>query len=330
MRRLLPLLFLAGCAGSAPPAPYAIRPADLVPHVEYLASDALEGRAPGSEGDRLAAEYVARQLADAGAAPLYENGYFQPVTGTSGGESWRSRNVAAVVPGTSRPEEYILFVAHHDGQGRCPADAGGDDICNGAVDNASGVAVLIELARRIAGQPAERSVIFLASAAEEQGLLGAKAFVDAPPVSLEDVIAVLGIDSIAARGYTADVSILGFGLTTLDPLVAAAARAENRRVRTDRGTESFYRRSDHAAFADAGIPALMVSGLFAPGAENFRSGVYARTRYHRPGDEAGRSIDYSGAAADASLLLRLTRMIAAREERPEWRRPPPPRPARPG
>ncbi|MGB3721383.1 MAG: M20/M25/M40 family metallo-hydrolase [Pacificimonas sp.] len=318
MRHLVLLFLLSACVGGsvAVPPPLFTK-SSLAAHVAYLADDRLQGRAPGSAGDEMATDYIRDAFEDAGAEPLKEL-WFQSVSGVIHEKPFDSRNVMAVVRGTAQPDDYILYVAHHDGQGKCTADASGDDICNGAVDNASGVAVLIELARRFAAEPPARSIIFLASAAEESGFQGTKAFIAAPPVTLANIRAVIGIDTLAARGYTRDVAILGEGLTNLRPLVKQAAARDARRVVRSPKAQGYYERSDQIEFARAGVPSLFVSGLFSPGPGEFTSGVYAQSRYHRPGDEAGAGIDYSGAAADAATIYRLGRLIAYAEEAPRW------------
>lgn len=317
-RAAFPLLLSACVSSSVSVPPPLFTTASLAAHVSYLADDRLEGRAPGTPGDRLATDYIADALETAGAAPVAES-WFQPVTGAIGEGAFESRNVVGMVPGRIDPDSYVLYVAHHDGQGRCEADASGDDICNGAVDNASGVAILIEIARLFAADPPERSVIFLASAAEERGFLGSRAFIADPPVPLMSIRAVIGVDTLAARGYTRDVAILGAGLTTLDPLVRQAAAADARRVVKSSGAQDFYARSDQYAFAEAGIPALFVSGLFAPGEGAFVGSPYARLRYHRPADQADAGIDYSGAIADAATIYRLGRLIADADAEPRWK-----------
>ncbi|MBV7256710.1 M28 family peptidase [Pacificimonas sp. WHA3] len=315
------LLILAGCVGDTiAPAPYIIDRGVLAAHVAFLADDALEGRLAGSPGDRVATDYIAGAFEQAGAVAL-PGGISEQMVAT--GKERVSRNVMAMVPGTDVPGEYVLYIAHHDGQGRggtlCLDAAPIDDICNSAVDNASGVAVLIELARLFARHPAKRSLIFLASAAEEQGLRGARAFIADPPVPLANIRAVIGMDTLAGRGYRHHVALLGEGLTTLDPLAAQAAAADGRRLVRSRESRDFYDRSDHFPFAEAGIPAVMLSGLFDPADGGINATQYMRHRYHRAGDEAGAVIDWSGAQADAGLVHRFGRMIADAAQAPEWR-----------
>ncbi|MHB9879175.1 M28 family peptidase [Pacificimonas sp. ICDLI1SI03] len=315
------LLTLAACVadGGVAPAPYSVSRAALSAHVDFLADDRLEGRLAGSVGDRIATRYIAGQFAEAGAVPLPGGISDQKVELEGGGTS---RNVLAMVPGVLHPDEYVLYIAHHDGQGMgndlCQRADESDNICNSAVDNASGVAVLIELARRYAEQPAERSIIFLASAAEEGGLWGAYAFTTDPPVPLSSIRAVLGLDTVAARGYTRNVVLLGAGLTDLGSMAEAAAVAEGRRLVRSQEADDFYDRSDHFAFAEAGVPAVMLTGLFAPANGGLAATPYMTARYHSASDEAGPGIDWSGAQADAGLLYRFGRLIANADQAPKW------------
>lgn len=315
------VMALASCAGSSlrtqpSPADYSVSPDALAAHVAWLSSDDLAGREPGSEGDKNTAAYLVSQFRAMGAAPLGATDYRQSFEITLDDATVQSENIVATVQGTREPERYVLFVAHHDGQGLCAER--GDRICNSAVDNASGTAVLIEMARQVAARPLPISAIFLASGAEEEGLLGAKAFIEDPPVPMARIEAAFGLDTVAARGYNDTVGILGEGLTSLDPLVRRAAARSGRRVETAEGTAAFYRRSDHAVFADAGVPAIMVTGLFAPGETKFLTSDYAANHYHRPSDEAGPSIDYRGAAADGALLLDIAALVADAETPPQW------------
>ncbi|MEM8827481.1 MAG: M28 family peptidase [Pseudomonadota bacterium] len=313
------LLALLGCLSPStvePPAPYVVTRAALAAHVEFLADDRLAGRLPGTAGDRIATDYIAEAFADVGADPLLDD-WFQPLRLVTREET---RNVIAVVPGRAVPDEYVLFVAHHDAQGQCGDPSAADRICNGAVDNASGIALLIELARLFAEAPAARSIIFLASAAEERGLLGAKAFVAEPPVPLSSIRAAIGLDTLAARGYTRDVGLLGEGLTTLDDMAASAAAGEGRRLVGARDAQGFYARSDHFVFAEAGVPAVMFSGIFAPANGGLTATPYYRNRYHSPADDADAGIDYSGVQADAGMLLNFARAIADAETAPGWTR----------
>lgn len=293
----------------------------MASHVDFLAADELKGRAPGTDGDRQARAYILTAFHGIGLEPLFSNGFEQPFIAELDSGRASTANIGGIVRGTAHADEYVLFVAHHDHIGMCEADRKGDAICNGAVDNASGVAALVELGRVFAADPPERSVILLATGAEEAGLLGARHFVAHSPVPLERIAAAFSLDSVAARGYTRDTVIVGSGRTTLDDLIARAAARQGRRVVKSRSAQNFFELSDHFAFAEAGVPALVVTGLFAPGQQNFLRGVYRRDRYHQPGDNPGAGIDYSGAAADAALLFAIAHEIGRLDMLPRLREP---------
>lgn len=227
---------------------------------------------------------------------------------------YTSANVAGVLRGNRYPDEYVIYLAHWDHLGRCAAT--GDTICNGAVDNASGVGGLIELAAAFSGggQPA-RSVVFLATTAEESGLLGGKHFVTAGPIPVNRMVAAFGLDTIAANGPTRDVILLGKGQSSLDAWIKRSARASGRRIADLPGVQSFFSRSDHYAFAEAGVPAVIATGVFAAGG---RFQDYMRDHYHKPSDEVSAAIDYRGAADDVTLILDAGRALANSRDWPKW------------
>ncbi|MBB4631366.1 M28 family peptidase [Sphingosinicella soli] len=224
-----------------------------------------------------------------------------------------SYNLAGVVRGSKHPADYIVYIAHWDHLGRC--GTGADTICNGAIDNASGVGGLIELAEAFAnGKRPERSVLFLAATAEESGLLGGRHFAASGPIDADRMVAAFGLDTIAANGLSEELVILGQGLTSLDGLLAGAARAQGRRIVAMPDAQSFYTRSDHFAFAEAGVPAVIATGVFT--GSGF--GEYMGKHYHQPSDEASLPIDYRGAAADVNLLLAVGQGLANSGEWPTW------------
>ncbi len=224
-----------------------------------------------------------------------------------------SSNLAGVLPGRTRPDEYVVYLAHWDHLGHC--GTGADTICNGAIDNASGVGGLIELAEAFAhGKRPERSIVFLATTAEEVGLIGGKHFAASGPIDARRMVAAFGLDTIAANGPSDEVVVLGEGLTSLDARLAAAAKAQGRRMRTMPDVQSFYARSDHFAFAEVGVPAVIATGIFA--GSDF--GAYMGTHYHQPSDALSLTIDYRGAAADMNLLLAVGQGLANSREWPTW------------
>lgn len=245
---------------------------------------------------------------------------FKPRTLGSGALSAENRltrftsyNLAGVLPGRRRPNEYVVYLAHWDHLGHC--GTGVDTICNGAVDNASGVGGLIELAEAFAkGRRPERSVLFLATTAEESGLLGGKHFAASGPIDAGRMVAAFGLDTIAANGPSDDVIVLGQGLTSLDARLADTAKAQGRRIIAMPDVQSFYARSDHFAFAEVGVPAVIATGIFT--GSGF--GDYMGNHYHQPTDAVTLPIDYRGAAADMNLLLGVGQGLANSREWPTW------------
>ena len=275
---------------------------------------ALVGREAGSALARgLGADLPALKSEAAAAG-------FKPKTLGSGALSAENRvtrftsyNLAGVLPGRKHPDEYVVYLAHWDHLGHC--GTGVDPICNGAVDNASGVGGLIELADAFAkGRSPERSVLFLATTAEESGLLGGKHFAASGTIGADRMVAAFGLDTIAANGPSDDVIVLGQGLTSLDGRLADAAKAQGRRITAMPDVQSFYARSDHFAFAEAGVPAVIATGIFAGPA----FGDYMSKHYHQPSDEKALPIDYRGAAADMNLLLAVGEGLANSREWPTW------------
>ena len=229
-----------------------------------------------------------------------------------------SKNVIGLLPGARRADEYVLFLAHWDHLGRCAPD-GPDPICNGAVDNASGIGGLLELARAFAaGERPERSILFLATTAEESGLIGGQYFVDHPVVPLAQIAGGLGNDTIAA-GTAADVVVLGQGLSPqMDSLIASAARAQKRRVVVDAAFDGFFMRSDHYPFARAGVPVLIATSIFAPGSKAATEAYFAQA-YHKPADEFVPELSFDAAAADIDLAYRVGLRLANSRAWPAWK-----------
>jgi Zn-dependent M28 family amino/carboxypeptidase len=236
-----------------------------------------------------------------------------------------THNVIGVLPGRTRPQETIIYSAHWDHLGRCPA-IDGDDICNGALDNATGTAALIELARRFAADGAgERSVAFAAWTAEEQGLLGALYYSQHPVFAPRDTVANINMDGINNMGRTRDIEIVGFGKSEMDDLATRAAQAQGRRIEPDSNPEAgYFFRSDQLHLAQLGIPVLYTSN----GTDMLEGGVargralndaYTANNYHKPSDEVTPEWDMSGGVEDLELLYAVGRGLTDSNAWPQWR-----------
>ncbi|WP_282007958.1 M28 family peptidase [Brevundimonas aveniformis] len=230
-----------------------------------------------------------------------------------------SRNVVAVLPGAGHPDETVMFGAHWDAYGRGPANAEGDDIYNGAVDNATGVAGILELARVFAEGPRpDRSLMFVSWTAEESGLLGAYHYAAHPLRPLETTVANLNLDSLLPGAeVTPEVVVIGMGKNTLDGLLAPYAEVEGRTLINDPAPQAggFYR-SDHFPLALRGVPALFAAAGFTGASP--QSADYVAHRYHQPTDAWDATWTMDAAAQDLDLLYRVARDLANSRAWPEW------------
>lgn len=236
-----------------------------------------------------------------------------------------SKNVIGVMKGTKRPDEYVLYTAHWDHLGRCTAAPDGDDICNGAVDNATGTAALVALAEGFAkaGAP-ERSVVFLAVTAEESGLLGSKFYAENPIFPLSQTVGGVNMDAFSMSGPAKNLTVIGKGKSQLDLYLEAAAKSEGRTPETEPTPEKgFYYRSDHFSFAKLGVPMVYFEGgddLVTGGKAAAMAAAedYEKNRYHAPGDEFDEKWDWSGVMSDLKLYYRIGRMLAMTDAWPNW------------
>ena len=305
VRRLFALLLLlvAGAARAGAPIA-AITPANLRAHIEVLAGDAFAGRAPGTEGGRKTEAYIVGQFRAAGLSPAAPGGgWLQPVDV----RGIAANNVVGRIAGRDPARGAALLTAHWDHLGRC-RELAMDRICNGAIDNASGVAALIEIARALAAGPQPvRDVIVVATTGEEKGELGAKQIVARPPVPLAGVVAAFNLDTIAIAPRGAPVAMIGRGRTALDPLIFAVAKAEGRRVDSDDEGNQLLARQDGWPLLQAGVPAVMVGGAFS---DMRLLGAFLAGRYHTPQDDLRHPIELGGAAEDADLHVALIRAFA--------------------
>ena len=237
-----------------------------------------------------------------------------------------SKNVVAVLPGTTRPKDYIIYSAHWDHLGIGPAIAG-DSIYNGALDNASGCAGLLAIANGFmqAKEKPARSIVFLAVTGEEQGLLGSNYYAQHPLFPVANTVANINMDELLAFGPMRDVTITGYGQSELDDYARTAAKEQNRYVIPYQHPEtgSFYR-SDHFSFAKVGIPALYASGSFE---SRLHGKAFAETQrkdfeeksYHQPSDQYDPKWDLRGAEQDARLLFRIGQKLASETTFPQWK-----------
>ncbi|MEA1618644.1 M28 family peptidase [Erythrobacter sp. T5W1-R] len=236
-----------------------------------------------------------------------------------------SHNVIGVLPGREAPDEYVLHTAHWDHLGRCTPAPDGDDICNGAVDNATGTAALVALAEAHAkaGAP-RRSLVFLAVTAEESGLLGSAWYGANPIFPLAQTVGGVNMDAFLVAGPSKDMTAVGGGKSQLDAFLMAALKADGRVVTPDAAPEAgYYYRSDHFSMAKRGVPMLyldggedLIEGGRAAGAKLAED--YRANRYHGPKDEFDPNWNWAGVMADLQLYFRIGRSLAMSTSWPNW------------
>lgn len=238
-----------------------------------------------------------------------------------------SQNVVARLTGSEYPDEYIIYSAHWDHIGvNEPVE--GDSIYNGALDNASGVAVMLEIAHAFTQleQKPERSIIFLAVTAEEQGLLGSEYYADNPIYPLNKTVANINMDGIWFFGPMKDLTVVGYGQSELDEYAEAAANAQGRYIIPDPQPEKgYFFRSDHFSFAKVGIPALYASGE----SEQMEKGVewtkeqnttWTQKHYHQPSDEyIPEEWNFEGMVLDGELLFNIGYRLSNERNFPQWK-----------
>ena len=241
----------------------------------------------------------------------------------------RTGNVLAVLPGSDPQlaQEHVLFMAHHDHLGLAERrDATGDNIYNGAIDNASGTAALLTLAKAIASMPSrpKRSILLAAVGAEEQGLLGSRYLAANPPIHPGFMSAVINIDGINHLGRTHDVNLIGNGKSNLDPIVAAVAKWQGRVVTPDYFPDrGYYYRSDQFSLAKIGVPAIYLhAGINVVGKPDGwgkeQLEKWVEKTYHQPSDEYDPNWDLRGAIDDLRLLTHVGLVIADGQLTPAW------------
>jgi Zn-dependent M28 family amino/carboxypeptidase len=239
-----------------------------------------------------------------------------------------SRNVLGKLEGSDPKlrDEYVIYTAHWDHLG-IGAPVKGDKIYNGALDNASGVSQLLELARgftQVEPKP-KRSILFLMVTAEEQGLLGSQYYSVTPVYPLAKTVANINVDGINQWGRTKDITVIGMGASDLDDYLRDAAKEQGRELRPDPESEKgFYYRSDHFNFAKQGIPALYVDTgeefIGKPaGYSQAKRTEYTNVDYHQPSDEVKPDWDLGGALEDSQVLFLVGYRVANADKIPEWK-----------
>lgn len=241
---------------------------------------------------------------------------------------FKSRNVVGKIEGSDPKlkNEWIMYTAHWDHLGR-QNDLEGDQIFNGAADNASGVGGLIELAAgymKLKPRP-KRSVLFMATTAEESGLLGAKFYAENPLYPIEKTLADINMDGLSLWGKTRDIEDTSFGNSDLDDMLAAAASRQDRVMKPNSQPEKgYFYRADQFEFSKVGLPSLYTAaGLEvigkSPGFGQQKKEEYIATHYHQPSDEVNPDWDLSGAIEDLRLLFEVGYQVANGDKFPEWK-----------
>ncbi|MDO6389357.1 M28 family metallopeptidase [Pontibacter sp. BT731] len=239
----------------------------------------------------------------------------------------KTSNFIAKITGSKRPDETIIYTGHWDHLGIGKPDATGDSIYNGAVDNASGVAGLLEIAKAFKAQTAqpERTVVFLAVTAEEQGLWGSAYYAENPVFPKEKTVANINMDMMNPYGKTKDVVLYGIGQSELEDYIKAEAEAAGRYIAPEANPEAgLYYRSDHFNFAKIGIPALFIG----PGVDLVEGGKeagkqkldeYYANYYHKAADQMHPGYKVDGTVEDLKLLYQVGKRLAGSTEWPQWK-----------
>lgn len=233
-----------------------------------------------------------------------------------------SHNLIGFKKGTINPDEFIIFMAHWDHLGL--TDEGKDKIYNGAVDNATGVAGIIELARLFKNIDTDRSLIFLATTLEESGLLGSEFFANYPPIDLANVVAGFNFDGILPTGKTKDMAVIGYGASELEELLERQLLKEGRYINPDPNPEKgFFYRSDHISFAKRGVPVLfsddgfdLIDGGKIAGMEKLYD--YTLNKYHAVNDEYDESWNLEGLEQNINTIFSISLQLANSNSWPNW------------
>jgi Zn-dependent M28 family amino/carboxypeptidase len=295
--------------------------ADQSKVVGWLTGDAAR-RLFAASGKDLAALTAAAKRPGFKAVPL---GARASVSMTNTIKKQASRNVIGVLRGAKRPNEYVIYTAHWDHLGRCDADPSGDDICNGAQDNATGTAALIALAQAHAKRGnADRSIVFLAVTAEESGLLGSRYYAENPVFPLAQTVGGVNMDVLSIGGDARNFVAVGGAKSELDTYMRRAIAGHGLRLDPEASPQAgSYYRSDHFSLAKQGVPMLyaklgndLVKGGSAAG-EAFQAD-YRTNKYHGPNDEYDSSWDWSGAIRELQIYWQIGRELATGSAWPNW------------
>lgn len=229
------------------------------------------------------------------------------IEATADRREYTSSNLVGMIPGSVPGSGAVLVLAHWDHLGECGAADAAERICHGAVDNASGLAVMLELARRLkTGPPPDRDIYFMATSAEEAGLLGVRAFAKAPPMPLTSIVAAFNLDMLALAPAGSPVGFIGEGRTPLDPVIREEIARSGRTTGDKALAESFLARQDGWVLLERGVPAVLLSSAFSS-REVLQP--FLQSGYHRPSDKAD-AVELGGAIDDLLLHERLVRILA--------------------
>jgi Zn-dependent M28 family amino/carboxypeptidase len=289
--------------------------------IGWLTNEAAQ-RLIASAGKDLATLTAAAKCPGFKAVPL---GLRANVSLTNQIKRQASKNVIGILPGRTRPNEYVIYTAHWDHLGICDADKTGDKICNGAVDNATGTAGLVALAEAHAkaGRP-ERSIVFLAVTAEESGLLGSKFYGENPVFPLAATVGGVNMDSLTMIGDARDFVPIGGSKSELTAYMQRAIGAHGLQLNPEPSPQAgYYYRSDHFSLAKQGVPMIyaklgtdLVNGGTAAG--EAAATDYRANRYHQPSDEYDPNWDWSGAMRELAIYYQIGRELAQTAAWPNW------------
>jgi len=237
----------------------------------------------------------------------------------------QSHNIAAIKKGNVRPDEYILFMAHWDHLGIMElTEPGQDIIVNGAVDNATGVASVLEFAKRFSEVETDRSIMFLAVTLEESGLLGSEYFAKYPPVDLSNIVAGFNYDAILPTGLTNDMVVVGYGASELEDLLEQELEKSGRYINPDPNPEKgYFYRSDHISLAKRGVPMLYADGGFdlVEGGKDAGFAIeeeYRLNAYHGVADEYEESWNLEGLNQSIDVIFNISKELANSSQWPNW------------